>query len=58
MSDVDLPGESEAVQKHEHLDPETIVEDVEDLFEPDNHTIPPLNPDTPPGAADAHERQA
>jgi hypothetical protein len=57
MSDAHSTRQTEAVRKHEHLDPATVVEDVKDLFEPENHMIPPLNPDTPPTEADADEAQ-
>jgi hypothetical protein len=39
------PDENE---DHENLDTETIVEDAEELFEPDNRVVPPPQPDAPP----------
>ena len=38
----------EQIDEHEDLDPETIVEDAEELFEPDNPIVPPPQPDAPP----------
>jgi anti-anti-sigma factor len=40
--------ESEAIREHEDIDAETVVEDVKELFEPDNDQIPPPSPDAPP----------
>jgi hypothetical protein len=43
------PGpENEAIREHEKVDAETALEDVKDLFEPDNDQIPPPSPDAPP----------
>jgi hypothetical protein len=42
--------ESSAIHEHDDLDPETIAEDVEDLFRPDNTQVPPPSPDAPPPA--------
>jgi hypothetical protein len=39
----------EQIDKREDLDAETIVGDVEELFEPDNPIVPPPQPDAPPG---------
>jgi hypothetical protein len=36
------------IDEHEDLDPETILEDAEELFEPDNPIVPPPQPDAPP----------
>jgi hypothetical protein len=38
----------EQIEEHTDLDPETIVEDAEELFEPDNPIVPPPQPDAPP----------
>jgi len=51
MSDAadDSGRQREAIRKHEGLDAETIVEDAEQLFAPDNKDQkPPPSPDTPP----------
>jgi hypothetical protein len=42
-------GKREQIDEHEDLDAETIVEDAEELFEPDNPIVPPPEPDAPPG---------
>ena len=47
MSD---PSNRDAIEEHEDLDAETIAEDVEELFEPDNTEVPPPQPDAPPPA--------
>jgi hypothetical protein len=38
----------ERIDEHEDLDAETILEDAEELFEPDNPIVPPPQPDAPP----------
>jgi hypothetical protein len=38
----------EAIEEHEDLDADTVVEDAEELFEPDNTAVPPPQPDAPP----------
>ena len=40
--------DADAIEAHEHLDAETLVEDAVELFAPDNDQIPPPNPDAPP----------
>ena len=42
--------EQDAIEEHEDLDAQTIVDDVEELFEPDNTQVPPPQPDAPPPA--------
>ena len=37
-----------AIEEHETIAAESIVEGVEELFEPDNDQIPPASPDEPP----------
>jgi hypothetical protein len=37
-----------AIEEHDKVDAESIVEGVEELFEPDNDQIPPASPDEPP----------
>ena len=49
----DTPSEdrkrTESIEEHEGLDPETIAEDVKELFEPDNkQELPAPSPDAPP----------
>jgi len=48
----DAPGDPEAdekaIEEHEHVDAETAVDDIEQLFTPDNDQIPPPSPDAPP----------
>jgi hypothetical protein len=41
--------EREQIDEHEDLDATTVVEDAEELFEPDNPIVPPPQPDAPPG---------
>ena len=36
------------IEDHEDLDVDTVVEDAEELFEPDNKEVPPPQPDAPP----------
>ena len=38
---------TESIKRHEGLDADTVLEDVGELFRPQN-TEPPLNPDNPP----------
>ena len=40
--------EDEAIEAHEGLDTETLVDDALALFSPDNDQIPPPSPDAPP----------
>jgi hypothetical protein len=40
--------DEDAIEEHEDLDAETIVEDAKELFAPDNHEVPPAQPDAPP----------
>ena len=45
----DDTSRDEAIREHEHLDAETVIDDIGELFEPDNdEQIPPPSPDTPP----------
>jgi hypothetical protein len=46
----DPEHKTEAIKEHEGVDAETVLEDVEELFAPDNTEIPPPNPDQPPPA--------
>ena len=39
-ADPDRESDSSAIKDHEDLDPETIVEDIGDLFAPDNTEVP------------------
>jgi len=50
MNDPNHKSESpaDAIEEHERLDAETVVNDVRELFKPDNTQIPPPNPDAPP----------
>jgi hypothetical protein len=41
-------AEHDAIEEHEDLETETIADDVEELFEPDNTQVPPPQPDAPP----------
>jgi|SRR4051794_4166216 len=45
----------ESIKRHEGLDPETVLEDVAELFRPVN-TEKPLNPDNPPPADESIAR--
>jgi hypothetical protein len=47
-TDRDDDSATDSIQKHERLDAETVVDDVAELFRPDNTQIPPPNPDSPP----------
>jgi hypothetical protein len=40
--------DDDAIEAHEDLDAETILEDAKDLFEPDNDMVPPAQPDAAP----------
>ena len=40
--------EQAAIKEHEKVDAESVVEGVQDLFEPDNDQVPPASPDEPP----------
>ena len=44
----DRDSRDESIEEHEGVDAETVFEDVEELFSPDNTEIPPPNPDDPP----------
>ena len=46
----DPDSRTESIEEHEGVDAETLFEDVEELFAPDNTEIPPPNPDDPPPA--------
>jgi hypothetical protein len=49
MSDSsDRDSSKKAIEEHEDLDVNEIVEDAEELFEPDNKVVPPPQPDAPP----------
>jgi hypothetical protein len=41
-------SEREAIEEHEDLDAETVLEDAKELFEADNKMVPPPQPDAPP----------
>jgi hypothetical protein len=41
-------SDEDPIEEHEDLDAETVVEDAEELFEPDNEMVPPPQPDAPP----------
>jgi hypothetical protein len=45
---VDRHENQEEIEEHEHLDAETVIEDAEELFAPDNPEVPPPQPDAPP----------
>jgi hypothetical protein len=51
MSDPRDPTEeherAKQIDEHEGLDPKTVIEDAKKLFEPDNRTVPPPQPDAP-----------
>jgi hypothetical protein len=48
MSDFSERDQVEEEEEHEGLDAETILQDAEQLFEPDNKVVPPPQPDAPP----------
>jgi hypothetical protein len=49
MSDPsDEESDRKAIEDHEDLDVDTVVEDAEELFAPDNKQVPPPQPDAPP----------
>jgi hypothetical protein len=51
MSDSSQRDPDEEREEHEgadSLEPETLLEDAEELFERDNRMVPPPQPDAPP----------
>jgi hypothetical protein len=53
MSDSSQADHQDDEEREDHegadsLEPETILEDAEELFEPDNPMVPPPQPDAPP----------
>jgi hypothetical protein len=45
----EVEAEQQATADHEGVDAATVLEDIGDLFEPDNSELPPPSPDAPPG---------